>query len=202
MEVSGGAREEDLQAHCARWREFDSLMPRACQDIFPRKMNVLFLQPTIETEGRPGARRIGAQKRATKCHAAQPEDGRQQARRGGARGEGASHAKPGATVKTWQIEALGKLQSRHQKPARKRVKHHPALCILDGGEAVAKAALERIKPGLIRMTTKDDPNGLWRIFKPCVGGARFHATIPLTRSGHSSRSSASRQSRQSCFSEG
>jgi hypothetical protein len=42
MEVSGGAREEDLQAHFARWREFDSLKPGARQDKFPRKFLVPF----------------------------------------------------------------------------------------------------------------------------------------------------------------
>jgi hypothetical protein len=42
MEVSGGAREEDLQAHFARWREFDSLKPGERQDIFPKKFSGRF----------------------------------------------------------------------------------------------------------------------------------------------------------------
>jgi hypothetical protein len=65
MEVSGGAREEDLQAHFARWRELDSLMQRLGQDIFPKKFLGVFLQPTIETKGGQGVRCIGAQKGAT-----------------------------------------------------------------------------------------------------------------------------------------
>ncbi len=54
-----------------------------------------------------------------------------------------------AAVKAWQIEVRIERQMRHNQPARKRVQHGPTLRILDGGEAMAKAALQGIKPGLI-----------------------------------------------------
>jgi hypothetical protein len=60
-----------------------------------------------------------------------------------------------AAVKARQIEARVKRQMRHNQPARKRVQHSPALRIMERGEAMAKAALQRVKPGLIRAATEE-----------------------------------------------
>jgi len=113
------------------------------------------LQPAIEPEGGQSAWRIGAQKGTAKRHAAQPEDGWQQSRCGGAGGEGAAQMEACAAVKARQIEARVKRKMGHDQPARKRVQHGPALRIMQGGEAMAKATLQRVKPWLIRAATEE-----------------------------------------------
>jgi hypothetical protein len=60
-----------------------------------------------------------------------------------------------AAVKARQIEARVKRQMRDNQPARKRVQHGPALRIMERGEAMAKTALQGIKPGLIRAATEE-----------------------------------------------
>jgi hypothetical protein len=60
-----------------------------------------------------------------------------------------------AAVKAWQIEARVKRQMRHNQPARKRVQHGPALRIMQGGEAMAKAALQGVEPGMISASTEE-----------------------------------------------
>jgi len=151
-------------------------------------------QRTVEAVGRDGEQAPPPKQRKAGADAARRQKRRQA--RGAWRGrrERPEHAEPRPAPEGWEVERPRHGEPLHHQPAGERVDEGPTLPVGERCEAVAEAWAEQPEPGYLGAAGEGDPDLLG--WAAAGSGAAFgggHATIPFSLSGHSSRSSASRQ---------
>lgn len=123
---------------------------------------------------------------------------------GSLRLERAQNLQSGAPVEARQVKARRNVEPNDEEPPAQRLHHGPAGLVLQRGEAVAEAPAQEALPPVIMGIGEGEPDQLGFAAPVVIGGHRpaagkdrisalgGPATIPFSRSGHSSRDSASR----------